>query len=318
MHDLDSDCADWRTTIQESWLLPRHRSSCRRFARVFATRYALNMVLSLAPEVRCRGLVAASTGNHGLGMAEALRLAGGHGTVVVSAGAAAYKRQRLADAGLHVITIDGDAIDAEHHARAMAERDALVYVSPYNDLDVIAGQGTIGIEIAEQLPDVELVFVPVGGGGLIAGVAAALKSLHPTVRVIGCWAERASAMYDAIRVGAATQYPDLPTLSDATAGGIERDSVTLPLCMHLIDDRVVVPEREIFDAMRDVLYQDALVIEGAAGAAVAGCRRYLREHQEDAYRRSLVVLCGSQVGCDLLGHVVRDELPPAVSAQRQC
>jgi threonine dehydratase len=139
----------------------------------FKIRGALNKVLSLTPEERARGVVTSSTGNHGLAVAEALRLVGGRGTVVVSAGASPYKVARLGWAGLEVLTHAGDAMAAELEARALAEREGRVYVSPYNDWEVVAGQGTLGVELAEQLPGVEVVYVALGGGGLASGVAGA-------------------------------------------------------------------------------------------------------------------------------------------------
>ncbi len=275
----------------------------------FKIRGALNKLLTLgrdAPgrDALDRGVVTSSTGNHGLAVAEALRVVGGRGTIVVSAGASPYKVARLAAAGLEVITHPGDPMAAELAARALGEREGRVYVSPYNDADVVAGQGTLGVEIARQLPDLEVVYVAVGGGGLAAGVAAAVKAALPAARVVGCWPEHATAMLASIRAGRVVDVDERPTLSDGTAGNLEPGSLTLPLCAALLDEHVTVSEAEIARAMRDVALGDHLVIEGAGGVAVAGWRALTARRPELAARPSAVVLCGGNVGAELLARTI--------------
>ena len=261
----------------------------------FKLRGALNRLLRLTPDERARGVVASSTGNHGLAVAAALALTSGRGTVVVSHAASAYKIDRLTRAGLEVLTSDGDPMAAELEARALAEREGRVYVSPYNDLDVVAGQGTIAVELLAQLPNLETVFVAVGGGGLVAGIAAHLKSVRPDVTVVGCWPERAAAMYQSVRAGRLIEVPDEETLSDGTAGNIEPGAITFPLCRELIDELVLVSEQEIAAAMRDVLLGDHLLIEGAAGVAVAGWRAFTSARPRLAGRACAMVLWGGNV-----------------------
>jgi threonine dehydratase len=273
----------------------------------FKLRGALNKVLALPPAALARGVVTSSTGNHGLAVAEALRLVGGRGTVVVSAGASPYKVARLAKGGLEVRTHDGDPMAAELAARALGEREGRVYISPYNDLDVVAGQGTLGVELLDQLPRLEAVYVAVGGGGLIAGVAAALKAVRPSVRVVGCWPEHAPAMLASIRAGRVVEVEESPTLSDGTAGNLEPGSVTLPLCAALVDEHVVVAEEAIARGVRDVALGDHLVVEGAAGVAVAGYLACTRARPDLAALESCVVLCGGNLGAELLARTL---LPP--------
>src|SRR5687768_7227386 len=248
-------------------LAPHAWFKCENVQRTgsFKIRGALNKLLVLSADERERGVVASSTGNHGLAVAEALRLTSGRGTVVVSASASPYKRERLTKAGLAVIVSDGDPMTAELEARALAESEGRVYVSPYNDPDVVAGQGTVAVELLAQRPIVEAVFVAVGGGGLVAGMAAYLKSVRPDISVVGCWPEHAAAMYHSVCAGRLIEVPDEPTLSDGTAGNIEPGAITLPLCRDLIDELVLVTEEAIAAAMRDAMVTDHLVIEGAAG-----------------------------------------------------
>ena len=232
-------------------------------------------------------------------MAEALRLVGGRGTVIVSASASPYKVAKLADAGLEVITHPGDPMAAELEARALGEREGRVYISPYNDVEVAAGQGTLGVELMQQMPDVEAVYVAVGGGGLAAGVACAVKSVRPDVRIVGCWPEHATAMLASIRAGRVVEVEEQPTLSDATAGNLEAGAITVPLCAALIDEHVTVSEGDIARAMRDVALGDKLIVEGAAGVAVAGWRTSTRR---DA--RSAIILCGGNLGAESLARVL--------------
>lgn len=278
-------------------LAPNAYFKCENLQRTgsFKLRGALNKLLLLSDAERQRGVVTSSTGNHGLAVAAALRLTSGRGTVVVSAAASPYKIERLARAGLEVITYDGDPMAAELAARALADREGRVYVSPYNDRDVVAGQGTVAVEILAQHPTVHLVFVAVGGGGLTGGIAAHLHCVRPDVMVVGCWPERAAAMYESVRAGRLVEVPDEPTLSDGTAGNIEPGAVTFPLCRELVDELVLVSEDDIAAAMRDVLLTDHLLIEGAAGVAVAGWRRFTAARPTFASRESVIVLCGGNV-----------------------
>jgi threonine dehydratase len=270
----------------------------------FKLRGALNKLLTLSSDQRERGVVASSTGNHGLAVAAGLALTSGRGTVVVSRAASPYKIERLTQAGLEVITSDGDPMAAELEARALAEREGRVYISPYNDADVLAGQGTVAVEVLAQRPDLEAVFVAVGGGGLVAGIAAYLKSVRPDVTIVGCWPERAAAMYQSVRAGRLVDVPDQETLSDGTAGNIEPGAITFPLCRDLIDELVLVTEDEIATAMRDVLVRDHLLIEGAAGVAVAGWRAFTAARPRLSSRVSVIILCGGNVSAKTVREVL--------------
>jgi threonine dehydratase len=287
-------------------LAPHVYFKCENLQRTgsFKIRGALNKVLLLSPEQRETGVVTSSTGNHGLAVAEALRLTGGRGTVVVSSAASRYKVDRLTKAGLEVIVSDGDPMAAELEARALAERRARVYISPYNDVDVLAGQGTVAVEMIAQRPEVAAVFVAVGGGGLISGIASYLDAVRPDISVIGCWPEQAAAMYESVRAGRIIEVPDEPTLSDGTAGNIEPGAVTFPLCRDLIDELVLVSEAEIAAAMRDVMLADHLVIEGSAGVAVAAWRKFTAGRPQLANQESAVVLCGGNVSASTLSTVL--------------
>jgi len=190
-----------------------------------------------------------------------------------------------------------DGLDTEQHARSYATQNDMFYLSPYNDPEVIAGQGTCGIEIQEQLPEVDAVFIAVGGGGLIAGVASVLKASNPDIVVYGCQPEASPVMAMSIEAGEILDLPSAPTLSDGTAGGIEADAITFDLCRTLIDESVLVGEEEIATAMHVYLDAEKEPLEGAAGVALAGMLK-----RKDAVRglKVAVIVCGGNVSQQVL------------------
>ncbi len=201
----------------------------------FKVRGATNKIRRLAQDALRAGVFTASSGNHGLAVARAGSLAGVPVTVCVSTSAARSKLEAIRAFGAELIVIDGTPLEAELYARRRAADERKVYISPYNDDDVVAGQGTLGVELFDQAPDLDAVFLAVGGGGLIAGVGTALKRLRPETRIVGVWPENAPAMLRAIEVGAIVEVEERATLSDGTAGGIEPGSITFPLCQAVRD-----------------------------------------------------------------------------------
>lgn len=269
----------------------------------FKARGATNKLLSLPPERRCRGVVAASSGNHGLAVAWATRKLGVACTVFVPEGASETKVAAMREYGAEVLFRGDDAVVAEARARERAEDDGLAYVSPYNDPEVIAGQGTVAAELVGQLGCVDAVFVPVGGGGLISGVAGYLKGvMGDRVRVYGCQPENSAVMSESVRAGRVLDLASEHTLSDGTAGGLEPRTITFEPCRSWVDDWVLVSEEEIAGAMN--LFMDAhhLMIEGAAGVSVAA---FLKTGEELQGSRVAVVVCGANIALRTLKDVLR-------------
>lgn len=258
----------------------------------FKLRGAGNKILSLTLEQLRRGVVAASTGNHGLGVCYAARQAGTTATIYLPRDVAEDKLTMMKQLGGQPVLIAGDCLAAEIKARAAAEASGQVFISPYNDPEVIAGQGTIGAELAQQLTRIDAVFIAVGGGGLIAGIAAYLKTVSPQTRIVGCWPEAARALYESLRAGQIVEFPEAPTISTSTAGGVEPGSITFPLSQQLIDQYVLVSEDEIHAAMRLIAEQEHWIVEGAAGVAVAGL---LKEQARYVGQNVVVVLCGRNI-----------------------
>lgn len=262
----------------------------------FKARGALSKVMS-APDDG-RHAVTASSGNHGAGVAYALAAVGRKGLVFVPEGADSSKVAAIRARGAEVRFHGRDMVETEAHARAVAERDGGFYIPPYNDIDVIAGQATLGLELLRQAPEIARVFVAVGGGGLIAGVASVLKSARPDIEVIGCSPSASAVMARSVEAGRLLDLESDPTLSDGTAGGIEPDSVTFPLCRDLVGRWIEADEGEIAAAMR-LLLDRHLLAEGAAGMAMACALK-----APPAPGPSIVVICGANVGRDALRSVL--------------
>lgn len=234
----------------------------------FKVRGAFNRIRLLTPGERRRGVVAASAGNHAQGVALAAQELGVRATVVMPDGAPLVKVESTRGYGAQVVLYGQSYEEAFAHARELAERSGAVLVHAFDDPAVIAGQGTLGLEVVDQLPEVEAVVVPVGGGGLASGVAVAVKSLRPHVKVIGVQAAAAPAVYRAWHEGRVVQVPAGRTLADGLAVDAAREGV-LRLLRRWVDDVVTVEEDELAGAMVLLLERAKLVAEGAGAAAVA-------------------------------------------------
>lgn len=266
----------------------------------FKFRGASNKIALLTPQQATAGVVAASNGNHGMGVAAAAAARGIAAEVFVSSQVSPAKAGRIEALGARLTCAGADPLTAELAARKAAEASGRVFISPYNDLDVVAGQGTIGVELALQMPDLDAVFVAVGGGGLIAGIGAYLKAVSPATEIVGCWPENSPVMLECMLAGRVVDVAEKPTISESTAGGLEPGSVTLDLCRQVIDRSILVPEEGILAAMRLVLEKEHWVIEGAAALAVAA---YLQEAKKYAGRKVAIVLCGRNVSPEVLRRI---------------
>jgi threonine dehydratase len=267
----------------------------------FKFRGACNKIALLTPTQAAAGVVAASNGNHGLGVAAAARARGIAAEVFVSAHVSPAKAKRIAAQGATVRQAGNHPLDAELSARHAAETSGRVFISPYNDLDVVAGQGTIAVELHRQTPDLDAVFVAVGGGGLIGGIGSYLKSVSPRTEIVGCWPENSPVLYHCLAAGRVIDVAEQPTLSESTAGGLEPESVTLPVCQAVIDRSILVSEAEIRAAMRLILETEHWLIEGAAAVAVAA---FLQDRSRWDGKRVAIVLCGRNVSPEVLSLVV--------------
>jgi threonine dehydratase len=267
----------------------------------FKLRGVVNKIRSLAPDQSNRPLVAASTGNHGAAFAHALSELGLEGRLFLPTGAAAAKLRVIESYGVPYELVGDDCVDTEIHAREFARDHGFILVPPYNDPAVVAGQGTIAVELLEEPENFDAVLAPVGGGGLISGIASYLATAAPEVAVIGCQPEASAVMYHSVQAGMIITEESRPTLADATAGGIEQGSITFDLCRRHVDRFVLLSEEEIAEAIRLVHESEAMVIEGGAALAVAGA---LKDRRTLAGTRVVLVISGSRIDDDVLRRIL--------------
>jgi threonine dehydratase len=274
----------------------------------FKIRGATNKLRILGEDARRKGVITASSGNHGQAVALAGAKSGVPVTVYVAATASKTKMAAIRALGAELNVVEGPPIEAELLARRQAEEQDKVYISPYNDLDVIAGQGTMGMELHEQAPDLDAVFIAVGGGGLISGVGTALKNLSPRTRIVGVWPENSPCMLRAMEAGEIIDVEEQDTLSDGTAGAVEPGSVTFPLCREVIDETVTVTEAQIARAMRMIADAEHWIVEGSAGVALAGLVK-----RAEAFRGQTVavVICGRNIALEKFLDAVQSAAAPA-------
>ena len=263
----------------------------------FKIRGATNKILQLSAADRAKGIITASSGNHGAASSLAAKLTGCAVDVYVPEGASPAKLALMERLGgtVHVFGEEGGLAEKEAHRVALAQ--GRPYVSPYNDPDVMAGQGTIGRELLEQVPGLDAVTIAVGGGGLAGGIAGYVKSVRPEVETLGCSPEASAAMIASIRAGEIVEVDHADTLSDGTAGGMDDDSITFPVCRDNLDILETVTEAEIADAFRDIFRHEHLLVEGAAAVTLAALRK-----QADRFNGKTVVLvlCGANISPEVV------------------
>ncbi len=236
----------------------------------FKVRGAANRMLTLTPEEKERGVITVSTGNHGRAVAYVAQRLDIAATICIPEGVPSNKVEAIRGLGAEILVCGATYDEAEEQAPRLAEERGLTMVNPYDDPFVIAGQGTIGMEIVEDLPQVDTVLVPVGGGGLIAGIGLALKSANEGARLIGVSMDRAPVMYHSLKAGRPVTMDEEETLAGALVGGIGRDNrYTFRLCQKLVDDFVLVSDEEIAAGMAFALEELRLVVEGGGAVGIA-------------------------------------------------
>lgn len=236
----------------------------------FKLRGATNAVLNLSEEQRVRGVVGVSTGNHGRGLAYAARENGVRCIICMSELVPQNKIDGIRAQGAEVRIVGRSQDDAQVAVDQLVNEDGMTMIPPFDHPDIIAGQGTVGLELAEDLPDLTTALVQVSGGGLISGVAAALKARMPGIEVIGISMERGAAMYECQKAGKPVMVPELATLADSLGGGIGLDNVhTFAMTRDLVDEIVLVSEAEIAQAIRHAYWEEHQLVEGSGSVGIA-------------------------------------------------
>ncbi|APX70005.1 hydroxyectoine utilization dehydratase EutB [Brucella sp. 09RB8918] len=236
----------------------------------FKLRGATNAVLNLSPEDRKHSVVTASTGNHGRALAHAASAEGLRAMVCLSSLVPRNKIDAIRNLGADVRIVGKSQDDAMDEVARLARDEGMNVIPPFDDPRIIAGQGTIGLEIMEDQPGIETVLIPLSGGGLAAGIAAAVKARRPQTRVIGVSMRRGAAMDASIKAGRPVNVEELETLADSLGGGIGLDNRwTFAMCRSLLDGVVLLDEEEIAAGIRHAATQEGEIIEGAAAVGIA-------------------------------------------------
>ncbi len=257
----------------------------------FKLRGATNKIMSLTPEAAAAGVVTSSTGNHGLAVAAAAQHRNIDAEVYLSSQVSETKCKKIASYGARIQFAGQNPLDAEIAARAAAEKSGRTYISPYNDWYVVAGQGTIGVELTRQIERIDAIFIATGGGGLISGVGTYLRKMSPHTEIVGCWPENSRVLYECMRAGKIIEYPETATLSESTAGGVESGSITFELARAAMHRGALVSEDAILEAMKWARERN-WTIEGAAGVALAAC---FQEASRYEGKTVVVVFCGGNL-----------------------
>ena len=242
----------------------------RQTTGAFKLRGASNGIAALSPQEKSRGVVAASTGNHGRALAYAARLEGMRAVVCMSRLVPENKLEAIRRLGADIRIVGNSQNDAQQEVDRLVTEEGLVMLPPFDHPDIVAGQGTLGLEIMEQVPGAAAVLVPLSGGGLASGVAAAVKGVSPNTKVIGISMARGAAMKASLDAGRPVQVEELPTLADSLGGGIGLDNrLTFAMCRDLLDNVILLSEEEISDGIRHAYAREREIVEGAGAVGIA-------------------------------------------------
>ena len=270
----------------------------------FKLRGATNFIRACGEEVRSRGFVTVSTGNHGRAVAHAARREGARAVVCMSELVPGNKREAIEGLGAEIRIVGRSQDEAEVEAQRLVREEQLTLLHPFDDPLVIAGQGTVGIEILEDGPEVDTVIVGLSGGGLICGIAIALKAANPRARIVGVTMEHGAAMYESLRAGHPVEVEEGPSLADSLGGGIGLDNRhTFELTRALVDDYVLVSESEIARGMRHLYWKERVIAEGGGSVSVAAV---LANKVPDLSGDVVCVVSGGNVDMTAFTRIVSD------------
>ena len=269
----------------------------------FKIRGAYNKICLLDEEEKARGVITSSAGNHAQGVAFAAREKNIHAVVCMPKSTPEVKVEATRRYGAEIVLVDGVYDDAYQKALELQAEYGYTFVHPFNDIDVIAGQGTIGVEILRDNPEIDTVIVPVGGGGLISGIAYAVKSIRPDAKVYGVQALGAPGMYASLAAGYVKRLKSVNTMADGIAVK-QVGNLTLDFVSRYVDDIITVKEREILEGIKILFSHEKLVAEGAGAASYAAL---LAGYLPLAGRKVAVVLSGGNIDLSLFSKLMTEE-----------
>ena len=267
----------------------------------FKFRGAISKITSLNTDQKNKGVVTASTGNHGAAVSLGMKILDLNGKIVVPKNIARNKLENIKNLGGTVEFYGKDCIESEFRAQEISNETGSTYISPYNDPMIVAGQGTIGIELDNELNNIDEVIVSVGGGGLISGIGGYLKQVQPKVQMVACSPKNSCVMYESLNAGRILDLPSKQTLSDGTAGGVEEGSITFDICKEIIDDFVLVSEKEIVLGIRKAINDHHQLIEGSAGVAIAA---FIKRKNRLLGKTVVIIICGGNIHSNTLHKVL--------------
>lgn len=269
----------------------------------FKIRGAANKLSVLDEKERQRGVITVSSGNHGRAVAYVAKEFGVQAVICVSEAVPDNKIQAIRELGAEIVVAGKTYDEANEFALQLKDERRLTMVHPFDDADIIAGQGTIGLELMDDLPDIDTVIVPLSGGGLLSGVALALKSIKPSIHTVGVTMDQGAAMVESLKAGHIVEVQEQPTLADALAGGLgEKNLYTFNLIQKYVDETVLVSESEIASAMVFALDKHHLVVEGGGAVGIAAL---IHNKVKKVGANTVIVISGSGVDLAVLLRVAQ-------------
>lgn len=272
----------------------------------FKIRGAANRMLSLTADEKKRGVITVSTGNHGRAVSYVAKRLGVKAVICLSEAVPDNKVEALRRLGAELEIYGKSYDEAAERCTALEKERGLTMIHPFDDPFIIAGQGTIGLELLEDLPEIDTAVVPLSGGGLMSGIALALKSTNPAIRTIGVTMDRAPVMYHSLRAGKVIEMPEEETIADSLVGGIGPvNRYTFRMCQKYVDDAILVSDEEIAEAMAFALKEHHLVVEGGGAVGIAAL---LHRRAKDLGKHIAVILSGSNVDIPLLLKIAQNNI----------
>jgi threonine dehydratase len=279
---------------------------CLQNTGSFKVRGAANKILSLSDEEKGKGVITFSTGNHGKAVAYVAEQAGMKAVVCLSENVAAYRADMIRALGAEVSLKGHSQDEAEKNYQRLMTSRGLIPVVPFDDPMIIAGQGTLALEILSKLPDTDILMVPVSGGGLLAGIAMVAKSINPKIHVVGLSLEQSPAMLESLKVGVPVQVEEKDSIADSLLGGIGIDNqYTLPMINKFADEHLLISEEEIKDGMFYTFEKHRLIVEGAAAVSVS---TLMNQKINVNGKKVVALLTGSSIDSDEYIRIIQSRL----------